>query len=219
MAKISQLPAAGAITGTEQILGVQGGITKRFSASALKGVKGDTGPKGDTGDTGPQGIQGIQGVKGDTGAAGATGATGPKGDTGLQGPAGVAGIDGADGEVAEAPVDGKQYARKDAAWAEVAASGGGHIIVNGDGGAELPQRSKLIFTAANEGMYPTFTDYEEDDTTAIDIPWPVISDLLDNPPASATSTGDYGSMAVDTDYLYICVANDTWKRVALETWT
>jgi hypothetical protein len=43
MAKISQLPQAGTIDGTEQMLGVQGGITKRFSASQLKGIKGDTG--------------------------------------------------------------------------------------------------------------------------------------------------------------------------------
>ena len=71
MAKISQLPIAGTITGTEQMLGVQAGITKRFPASALKGVKGDTGALGGKGDTGATGARGLTGVKGDTGATGA----------------------------------------------------------------------------------------------------------------------------------------------------
>lgn len=37
-------------------------------------------------------------------------------------------------------------------------------------------------------------------------------------PATATSTGVVGQVAYDTDYLYVCVANNTWKRVALTTW-
>lgn len=44
-----------------------------------------------------------------------------KGDQGDQGEAGPPGPGG----VTEAPIDGKQYARKDAAWEEVAAGGGG----------------------------------------------------------------------------------------------
>lgn len=38
-------------------------------------------------------------------------------------------------------------------------------------------------------------------------------------PASASATGKVGEFALDTDYLYICVATDTWKRVALSTWS
>ena len=37
-------------------------------------------------------------------------------------------------------------------------------------------------------------------------------------PATATSTGTPGRKAYDADYLYVCVSNNTWKRVALETW-
>jgi len=37
-------------------------------------------------------------------------------------------------------------------------------------------------------------------------------------PASASDTGTAGSIAYDADYLYICVATDTWKRVAISTW-
>lgn len=37
-------------------------------------------------------------------------------------------------------------------------------------------------------------------------------------PASAGASGSAGQISYDSDYLYICVATDTWKRVALSTW-
>ena len=37
-------------------------------------------------------------------------------------------------------------------------------------------------------------------------------------PASASSTGITGQIAYDSDYLYVCTATDTWKRVAIATW-
>jgi hypothetical protein len=37
-------------------------------------------------------------------------------------------------------------------------------------------------------------------------------------PASASATGSPGMITWDTDYIYICVAADTWKRVAISTW-
>lgn len=40
----------------------------------------------------------------------------------------------------------------------------------------------------------------------------------DGIPAAIGSAGNPGDMAYDTDYLYICVATDTWRRVALSTW-
>lgn len=36
-------------------------------------------------------------------------------------------------------------------------------------------------------------------------------------PASATSKGKMGDFSITTDYLYVCVADNTWKRVALTT--
>lgn len=44
---------------------------------------------------------------------------------------------------------------------------------------------------------------------------------LDNPtvPTSATDTGSAGSIAWDADYIYVCTATDTWKRVAISTWS
>ena len=37
-------------------------------------------------------------------------------------------------------------------------------------------------------------------------------------PAANNSTGVAGTIAWDSDYIYVCVATDTWKRANLSTW-
>lgn len=37
-------------------------------------------------------------------------------------------------------------------------------------------------------------------------------------PASAAATGTVGTMAWDSSYLYVCIAANTWRRVAHATW-
>lgn len=37
-------------------------------------------------------------------------------------------------------------------------------------------------------------------------------------PATASSTGDKGTITWDSSYIYVCVATNTWKRVAITTW-
>jgi hypothetical protein len=37
-------------------------------------------------------------------------------------------------------------------------------------------------------------------------------------PANSSSNGVAGTFARDNDYLYVCVANSTWKRTALTSW-
>lgn len=37
-------------------------------------------------------------------------------------------------------------------------------------------------------------------------------------PASAVATGTAGTIAWDASFIYVCVATDTWKRVAIATW-
>ena len=36
--------------------------------------------------------------------------------------------------------------------------------------------------------------------------------------ATATDTGNQGTVAFDRDYMYVCTGRDEWKRVALSTW-
>jgi len=44
--------------------------------------------------------------------------------------------------------------------------------------------------------------------------------IFPNPtvPATAGSAGVAGEIAWDANYFYVCVATNTWKRVALSTW-
>jgi len=42
--------------------------------------------------------------------------------------------------------------------------------------------------------------------------------LTTKTPATAASTGTTGTITWDADYIYICTATDTWKRVAISTW-
>ena len=37
-------------------------------------------------------------------------------------------------------------------------------------------------------------------------------------PATASATGVLGTIAWDSDYIYICTATDTWKRTSIATW-
>lgn len=37
-------------------------------------------------------------------------------------------------------------------------------------------------------------------------------------PASASATGTVGNIAWDADYIFVCTATNTWKRVAIATW-
>lgn len=37
-------------------------------------------------------------------------------------------------------------------------------------------------------------------------------------PANSTSNGISGTIRFDTSYVYICIANNTWKRATLNTW-
>ena len=37
-------------------------------------------------------------------------------------------------------------------------------------------------------------------------------------PASAGATGTAGQVAYDTSFFYVCIATNTWKRVAIATW-
>jgi len=37
-------------------------------------------------------------------------------------------------------------------------------------------------------------------------------------PATATSTGRAGQIALDASFFYVCIATDTWRRVGLVAW-
>lgn len=42
--------------------------------------------------------------------------------------------------------------------------------------------------------------------------------LSNSVPANSTSNGVAGTIRYDSSYIYVCVANNAWKRAALSTW-
>lgn len=55
-------------------------------------------------------------------------------------------------------------------------------------------------------------------TEALDVNGDAIRIRTSQTPASAAATGTAGMVCWDTNYVYVCVATDTWKRAALSTW-
>jgi len=37
-------------------------------------------------------------------------------------------------------------------------------------------------------------------------------------PSTSDSVGEKGMVAQDDNYLYVCISDNTWKRVAISTW-
>lgn len=91
--RITELPVAASVSGTEAIPLVQDAVTKQTTLQTIadqmlvgpagvqgeRGADGIPGPIGATGPIGPTGPQGDAGPAGPTGATGATGPTGPTG--------------------------------------------------------------------------------------------------------------------------------------------
>jgi hypothetical protein len=53
---------------------------------------------------------------------------------------------------------------------------------------------------------------------ALDIGAPAIRIRNSSTPSSASDTGAQGEIRWDANYLYVCVAIDTWKRIPLDSW-
>lgn len=88
----------------------------------------------------------------------------------------------------------------------VDASGGNTFVQFNDGG--------------NLGASPGFTFDNTTNNATISNTLSVSNFRLvaSNPPANSSSAGVAGTIAWDSSYLYICVATNTWKRVAIATW-
>lgn len=55
-------------------------------------------------------------------------------------------------------------------------------------------------------------------TEALDIDSDSIRLRQSKTPSSSSDTGKAGQIAYDSNYIYVCVATNTWKRVELSTW-
>ncbi|WP_437192483.1 hypothetical protein [Planctomicrobium sp. SH527] len=57
-----------------------------------------------------------------------------------------------------------------------------------------------------------------DPTASLDVDGDTVRLRTAKTPASASATGNQGDICWDGDYVYVCVAANTWKRAALTTW-
>jgi hypothetical protein len=55
-------------------------------------------------------------------------------------------------------------------------------------------------------------------TEALDVNSDAFRVRTSQTPASASATGNAGTVCWDTNYIYVCTATNTWKRAALATW-
>lgn len=61
--------------------------------------------------------------------------------------------------------------------------------------------------------------YQDTDSTQwVDANPPLSPALSSDAPTTASSNGTAGDIRYDADYVYICIATNTWKRAAIATW-
>ena len=79
----------------------------------------------------------------------------------------------------------------------------------------LTQESEFSLLARTVTEYVSQADSSQ---PGIDVDAKAIRIRHAGTPCSATDVGMKGEIRWDSNYLYICIATDTWKRVALSTW-
>lgn len=75
-----------------------------------------------------------------------------------------------------------------------------------------------IYTAIGNGTLPTLAAVAKTGNYTDLTNKPATAPALASVPASATATGAVGQISFDASYLYVCVATNVWKRVAIAAW-
>ena len=73
------------------------------------------------------------------------------------------------------------------------------------------QGFRTNFSAIKDGLETAYNEISSLQMSKADISLDV--------PATATSLGITGQLAIDSVYLYICINTNTWKRITLGAWT
>ena len=83
------------------------------------------------------------------------------------------------------------------------------------------EHSARWLTDGVSAVYNTFGDVgikTATPTAAVDINSNIFRLRSSKTPSSVNATGNVGEICWDSDYIYICVDNNTWKRSALNSW-
>lgn len=83
------------------------------------------------------------------------------------------------------------------------------VLIGTMNGSMFPVTGSLIRTMAGTFTYGM-------DLSASTITAPVVAPLIT--PVSASAPGKTGAIVWDTNFVYVCVATNTWKRAALASW-
>lgn len=190
-------------------------------------VPGATGPSGPTGPQGPTGSPGSTGPIGATGPAGsgATGPTGPQGPTGPSGTGGSIIANGAsnvtiatsNGNI-RSSVGGLLRSRLESTFITLVVSestgqsinllagSGGNIVTQGTlthslGDANFNNNVIVAAKITGQGTSGATAAFNGTQKTI----------------SPSSSTGTTGDICWDTNYIYVCVSTNSWKRVALSS--
>jgi hypothetical protein len=87
-----------------------------------------------------------------------------------------------------------------------------HIVFGSRSGSSTFQELMRISSSGNVGIGTNAP------TEKLDIDSNAIRIRTAQTPASATATGNVGDICWDSDYIYVCVATNTWKRSSLASW-
>jgi len=89
---------------------------------------------------------------------------------------------------------------------------GGFVGISGADGWTFDSSNGDISTTSNVGIGTT------EPTAALDINSDILRLRTAKTPASSGDTGNAGDVCWDADYLYICTATNTWRRIQHATW-
>jgi len=108
--------------------------------------------------------------------------------------------------------------RQSGSWRNsgIFANGSDLTFTTGDTGLNGAQASSERMRIDSSGNVGIGTDSP---TEKLDIDGDSIRLRQSQTPASASATGTQGQIAWDANYMYVCTATNTWKRVALATWS
>lgn len=118
------------------------------------------------------------------------------------------------------PSSGQVLTYNGTSWVNAAAGsgGGGASVSVSDVAPTTPSSGDLWWKSDTGRLKVYYTD--ADSSQWVDASPPLQSNTIasTSAPTSATDSGFAGEIRYDTNYVYICVATNTWKRSALTTW-
>ena len=101
------------------------------------------------------------------------------------------------------------------AWVNSAPTGGGASVTISD---TPPAASPGDLWWESDSGRLKIRYQDTDSTQWVDVAPPLSSALSTDAPANATSSGTLGDIRMDTDFIYVCVGTNAWKRVAISVW-